>query len=70
MRQSASPVPKAPLCKGSCHGAAVTEGLPEVDDPFGGNLRSDSHPSLATAPQTLHCAPLARAIAAALRNHP
>ena len=53
------PSPKAPLCKGSWHGAAVTEGLPEVDDPFWGNLRSDSHPSLATAPQTLRCAPLA-----------
>ena len=64
------PQGKAPLCKGSCHGFAVTEGLSEVDSPFGGDLCSDFHPSLATAAQTLRCAPLTWAIAAALRNHP
>ena len=64
------PRPEAPLCKGSCHGFAVTEGLSEVDSPFGGDLCSDFHPSLATAAQTLRCAPLTWAIAAALRNHP
>ena len=30
------PQGKAPLCKGSWHGAAVTEGLSDVDGPFGG----------------------------------
>ena len=48
-RQSASLVPKAPLCKGSCHGAAVTEGLSEVDNPFGDDLCSVFHTSLASA---------------------
>ena len=38
------PQGKAPLCKGSWHGAAVTEGLSEVDDPFGGDLCRNSHP--------------------------
>ena len=41
------PVPKAPLCKGSCHGFAVTEGLPGVAGYFGDDLCSDSYPFLA-----------------------
>ena len=59
IRISRPPQGKAPLRKGSWHGAAVTEGLPGVDGPFGDNLCSDSHPFLAPAPQTLRCAPLA-----------
>ena len=42
---------------------AVTEGLPEADGPFGDDLYSDFYPSLATASQTLRCAPLARVVA-------
>ena len=38
------PRPEAPLCKGSCHGFAVTEGLSEVDSPFGDDLCRNSHP--------------------------
>ena len=41
---------------------AVTEGLPEADGPFGDDLYSDFYPSLATASQTLRCAPLARVV--------
>ena len=59
------PSPKAPLCKGSCHGFAVTEGLPGVAGYFGDDLCSDSRPSLATAAHTLRCAPLARVVDAA-----
>ena len=33
----------------SCHGFAVTEGLSEVDSPFGDDLCSDSYLPLATA---------------------
>ena len=43
------PSPKAPLCKGSWHGAAVTEGLSGVAGPFGDDFCSDSHPFLAPA---------------------
>ena len=43
------PRPEAPLCKGSCHGFAVTEGLPGVAGYFGDDLCSDSRPSLAHA---------------------
>ena len=64
------PSPKAPLCKGSCHGFAVTEGLSDVDAPFGDDSCFNLYPFLPSAPQTLRCAPLARAVAAALRNHP
>ena len=56
------PSPKAPLCKGSWHGFAVTEGLSEVAGHFGDALCSDFHPFLATAAQTLRCAPLARVV--------
>ena len=59
------PSPNAPLCKGSCHGFAVTEGLPGVAGYFGDDLCSDSRPSLATAAHTLRCAPLARVVDAA-----
>ena len=47
-RQSVSPVPKAPLCKGSCHGFAVTEGLSKVAGYFGDDLCRDSRPFLRT----------------------
>ena len=40
------PQGKAPLCKGSWHGAAVTEGLSGVAGPFWGDLCRDSHPFL------------------------
>ena len=43
------PQGKAPLCKGSCHGEAVTEGLSGVDGPFGDNLCCNFHPFLAAA---------------------
>ena len=49
----------------SCHGFAVTEGLPGVAGYFGDDLCSDSRPSLATAAHTLRCAPLARVVDAA-----
>ena len=40
------PQGKAPLCKGSWHGAAVTEGLSGVAGGFGDNPCSDSNPFL------------------------
>ena len=57
------PSPKAPLCKGSCHGFAVTEGLSDVDAPFGDDSCFNLYPFLPSAPQTLRCAPLARVVA-------
>ena len=54
---------KAPLCKGSWHGAAVTEGLSEVAGHFGDDLCRDSNPFLPSAAQTLRCAPLAWVVA-------
>ena len=62
MRQSASPVPKAPLCKGSCHGAAVTEGLSGVSAPFWDDLCRNPRPFLAPALQTLRSAPLPQVV--------
>ena len=38
------PSSKAPLCKGSWYGVAVTEGLSGVDRHFGDDLCRDSHP--------------------------
>ena len=70
IRISRPPQGKAPLCKGSWHGAAVTEGLSGVAGHFGDDLCSALYPFLPSAPQTLRCAPLPRAIAAALRNLP
>ena len=61
--RSASPVPKAPLCKGSCHGFAVTEGLSGVDGPFWVDLCSDFSSFLPSAAQTLRCAPPAWVVA-------
>ncbi len=52
---------RLPCAKGAV-GQRPTEGLSGVDDPFWGDLCRNFHPSLATAPQTLRCAPLARVV--------
>ena len=53
--------PRLPCAKGAVS-RRLTEGLSGVDGPFGDDLCRNSHPSLATAPQTLRSAPLARVV--------
>ena len=55
------PSPRLPCVKGAVS-RRLTEGLSGVAGHFGDDLCSDSYPPLATAPQTLRCAPLARVV--------
>ena len=56
------PSPRLPCAKGAV-GQRPTEGLSEVDGPFGDDLCLDSHLFFPSAPQTLRCAPLAWVVA-------